>query len=88
MISLTNLGLTPDPLVHNMFAMFICILMILLVVLVFLCLTFLHQQESSPKVVKYVKYFCAQIPCFLSKSEIQFYIYIHGQTLPCSPQPL
>ena len=48
MISLTNLELTPYPLVCSLFAIFICVLTIPLVVLMFWGLEFLHQQESSP----------------------------------------
>ena len=52
MMSLTNLGMTPDPLVCTLFALFLCVLAILLVVLVFWGLAFgSHQQESSPKVI-------------------------------------
>ena len=51
MTSLKNLGLTPDPLVHTLFALFLCVLARPLVVLVFWGLTFLHQQESIPKVI-------------------------------------
>ena len=49
-MSLTNLGLNQGSMLHIIFVIFLCMLKILL--LVFLCLTFLYQQESSPKVVK------------------------------------
>ena len=51
MMSLKNFGLTPDPLVRTIFALFIFILTILMVVLVFWYLKFLHQQESSSMVI-------------------------------------
>ena len=49
-MSLRSLGLTPDPLVRNVLRFYLC-LTILLVVLVFWGLMFLHQQESSPRVI-------------------------------------
>ena len=51
MMILKNLILTPYPLVCTIFVVFLCVLVITLVVLVFWVLTFLHQQESSPKVI-------------------------------------
>ena len=51
MMSLTNMGLTPDPLVCTPFTLFIWVLTSPLVVLVFWGLTFSHQQESIPKVI-------------------------------------
>ena len=48
-MSLTRLVLTLDILLRNIFALYICLLTSLLVVLVFWALTFLHQQELSPK---------------------------------------
>ena len=74
-MSLSNLGLTPDPLVHSIFAPFLCVFMIALLVLVFWGLTIPHQHESSPKVVDSLHYFGAQIPNFPSKFQNQFYIY-------------
>ena len=57
-MSLTNLDLTPDPLVRTLFALFLCILTRSLVVLVFWGLKFLHQQELSPKVM----FLCLKFP--------------------------
>ena len=54
MTSVMNLGLTMDPLVRNIFALFICVLTSPLVVLVFWGLMFSHQQESSKNVI----FFC------------------------------
>ena len=73
MMSLTNLGLTPDPLVSNLFAIFLCVLTIML--LVFWVLTFLHRQESIPKVVESLDSFGDQIPGFPSKFHNKFYSY-------------
>ena len=65
MMSLTNLGLTLEPLARTIFALFIFVLTSLL--LVFWGMKFLHQQDSSPKVVDSLYYFGAQIPDFHSK---------------------
>ena len=54
----------------------------------FFRLTCSHQQESSPKVVDSSKCFGAQIPCFISKFETQFYSYNCSQNLPHSLQQL
>ena len=51
MMIMTNLVLTTDPLLHTIFAHFICVLTSTLVVLVFWGMAFFHQQESSPKLV-------------------------------------
>ena len=51
MMSLTNLGLTPDPLVRTLLAPFLCVSVIPLVVLLCWGLTFSHQQELGPKVI-------------------------------------
>ena len=51
MMSLTNLGLTLDPMVRTLFALFLCIFTIMLVVLVFWGLMFSHQQDSITKVI-------------------------------------
>ena len=56
MMSLTNLDLTPDPLVRTLFTLFLCVLTSLLVLLVFWGLKFLHQQELSPEVVISLQY--------------------------------
>ena len=48
MMILTMMGLTPDPLVRTIFAIFLCVLAILLVVLVFWGLAFSYQQELNP----------------------------------------
>ena len=88
MISLMNLVMTPGPLVRTFSALFLCVLMITLEVLVFWGLTFLHQQESIPKVVDSLKCFGSQIPYFTSKFENQFYSYSRSQNLPRSLQPL
>ena len=66
---MTNLGLTPDPLVRTLLNIFICVLTSMLLVLVFWGLTFLHQQESSPNVVYSLHSFGAQISNFPSKFE-------------------
>ena len=75
MMSITKLVLTPDFLVHTIFSLFICVLTSPLLVLVFWGLTFLHQQESSPKVVDYLHSFSAQISDFPSKFQNKFYSY-------------
>ena len=51
MMSLMMMGLNPDPLVRTLFGIFIFILIIPLVVLVVWGQAFLHQQDSSPKVI-------------------------------------
>ena len=87
MMSLTNLVLNPDPLVHTLFTLFLCVFTSMLLVLVFGVLTILHQQESIPKVVDSLHYFGAQITDFLSKFQNHFYSYsltLHSQRL----QPL
>ena len=48
-MSLTVMGLTPDPLVRTLFALFLGILLIALVV--FWGLTFFYQQELSSNVI-------------------------------------
>ena len=75
MMILTNLGLTPDPLVHTMFMIFLCVLISDLVVLVLWGLTFLHQQELSPKMVDSLHSFGAQIIDFSSNFKNQFNSY-------------
>ena len=45
------MGLTPDPLVHTLFALFIFVLAVTLVVLVVWGPVFLYQHESIPKVI-------------------------------------
>ena len=45
------MGITPNPLVRTIFALFLCVLNILLVVLVVWCMVFLHQYESIPNVI-------------------------------------
>ena len=67
MMILKNLGLTPDPLVQIILAIFLCVLKIPLVVLVFWGLAFSHHQESRPKVVDSLNYFGAKIPDSPSK---------------------
>ena len=42
---------------------------------IFLGLTCLYQYESIPIVADLLKFFDAQIPCFLSKFETRFYSY-------------
>ena len=56
-MSLKNLSLTTDPLVRNIFALFY--LRFYESVVSVLGLTFLHHQDSSPKVVNYLHYFGA-----------------------------
>ena len=51
MMILTIMGLTLDPLVRTLFALFFFCLNIPLVVLVVWSLEFLYQQESSPNVI-------------------------------------
>ena len=46
MTSLTNLGLTPDPLVRTIFALFICVLTSMLLVLVFWSLLFFTKRSQ------------------------------------------
>ena len=74
MTSLTNLVLTPDTLVRTLFALF-CVLTSPLVMLVFWGLAFLHQQESSPKMVDSLNYFGAQSPDSPPKRQNHFYSY-------------
>ena len=81
-MSLTNLGITPDPLVRNLFTLFLYVLTSLL--LVFWGLTFSHKQKLSPKVVDYLHSLGAQITDFPSKFQNQF--YSHSLTL--QPQRL
>ena len=71
-----KLGLTLYPLVHTIFVLFLCVLMSPLLVLVFWGMTFLHQQESSPKVVDFLHYFGAQIPNFPSNIKISFIVIV------------
>ena len=49
MMSMMNLGLTPDTLVHTLFTIFLCVLNITL--LLFWCMIFFHQYEWSPKLL-------------------------------------
>ena len=51
MISLKNLGLTPNPLVSTLFELFLCVFTILLVVLLFGGPQFFHKQKSSSQVI-------------------------------------
>ena len=51
MMSLMNLGLTPDPLIHTLFALFIFVFTTTLLVLGFWDLVFLHPQEVSITVI-------------------------------------
>ena len=53
------MGLSPGLMVRTIFALLLYVLKSPL--LVFLRLNILHQKESSPKVVNYFQYFCAQI---------------------------
>ena len=88
MMSLTNLGLTPDPLVHTILTIFLCIFMSPLLVLVFWGMNCLHQQESSPKVVNSLHSFGAQITDFPSNFQNQFYSIVwlcaHSVSNRCS----
>ena len=45
------MGLTLDPLVRTIFALFLCVLTIMLVVLVVWGLAFLYQQDSIPNAI-------------------------------------
>ena len=75
MMILTNQGLTPDPPVRTLFKIFLCNFTSPLLVLVFWGMTFLHQQELSPKVVESLYYFSDQLPDFPSKFQNQFYSF-------------
>ena len=74
-MSLPNLGLTPDPPVRTLFAIFICLLTSSMVVLVFWGLKFFHQRESSPKLVDSLHSFGAQNPDFPSNFQNWFHSY-------------
>ena len=91
MMSLTNLGLTPSPLVCTLSALFICVMKSLLLVfwgltfphqwessplLVFFHLAFLYQKESSPKVVNSLQSFNAQIADFSPNFKINFIVIV------------
>ena len=58
------MGLTPDPVVRTLFALFVCVLKVLLVLLVVWGLYILYQQESSTNVMFFICRVCINMSQF------------------------